>query len=117
MDSYIQTILIFFKVCAAVCCGCNTIDIYKEEVNEYWHPIKQEIKLNYNKNKLKEMCLNILDNKETKNYEIVFEYNQIKIDIQQIIKDIDNLNIENIIKLKESIINYYKNNYNKIFIS
>ncbi|MFW8664776.1 hypothetical protein ACOES3_02880, partial [Candidatus Phytoplasma citri] len=101
MNSYIKTVLLFVKVCAAVCCGCNTIDMYKEEVNEYWHPIKQEQKLNYHKNKLKEICLNILDNKDNGNYEIVFEYNKIKIDIQQIIKDIDDLNIENIIQFKK----------------
>ncbi|WP_323847575.1 MAG: hypothetical protein Q2306_01655 [Phytoplasma sp.] len=86
MNSCIGSILTFFKVFAAVCCGCNTIDIYKEEVNRYWYPVEQEIKLNYHKNKLKNICLNILDNKDNKNYEIVFEYNQIKIDIQQIIK-------------------------------
>ncbi|WEK82436.1 MAG: putative secreted protein [Candidatus Phytoplasma pruni] len=107
MNSYVETVLLFFKVCAAVCCGCNTIDIYKEEVDRYWHPLKQEIELNYHKNQLKNICSNILDNKDTKNYEIVFEYNQIKIDIQQIIKDIDHLNIENIMQLKKNIMDYY----------
>ncbi|WAN63450.1 hypothetical protein RS022_05950 [Candidatus Phytoplasma rubi] len=110
MNSFIQTVLLFFKVCTAVCCGCNTIDIHKEEVDRYWYPVKQEIELNYHKKKLKNICSNILDNKDNKNYEIVFEYNQIKIDIQQIIKDIDHLNIENIIQLKKNIIDYYKNN-------
>ncbi|PQP79517.1 hypothetical protein C6B37_01690 [Candidatus Phytoplasma phoenicium] len=116
MNSFIETVLIFFKVCAAVCCGCNTIDIHKAEVNEYWYPIKQAKQLNYDdKNKLKEICLNILDNKDNKNYEIVFEYNKIKINIQQIIKDIDDLNIENIIQLKKNIIDYYKNKDHKIY--
>ncbi|WP_017193477.1 hypothetical protein [Vaccinium witches'-broom phytoplasma] len=107
MNSYIETVLLFFKVCAAVCCGCNTIDMHKEEVDRYWYPIKQEIELNYHKNDLKKICSNILDNKDNKNYEIVFEYNQIKIDIQQIIKDIDNLNIEDIKHLKRNITDHY----------
>ncbi|UQV27433.1 hypothetical protein H7686_0001270 [Candidatus Phytoplasma asiaticum] len=115
MNSYIKTVLLFFKVCAAVCCGCNTIDLHKEEVNEYWHPIQYEQKLNYHKNKLKNICLNILNNKDNEHYEIVFEYNKIKIDIQKIIKDIDDLNIENIIQLQKDIIDYYRNNHNIYF--
>lgn len=115
MNSYIETVLLFFKVCAAVCCGCDTIDMHKEEVDRYWGPIKQEIEFNYHKNKLTNICSNILNNKDNKNYEIVFEYNQIKIDIQQIITNIDNLNIENIMQLKTNIIDYYYLNKNIIF--
>ncbi|MDV3166393.1 MAG: hypothetical protein Q8807_01795 ['Waltheria sp.' little leaf phytoplasma] len=111
MNSYIKTVLLFFKVCATICCGCNKIDLYQEEVNESWNHIKQEKKLNYHKNKLKNICSNILDNKNNKHYEIVFEYNKTKIDIQQIVKDIDNLNIKNIIQLEKDIIDYYKNNH------
>ncbi|AYJ01187.1 hypothetical protein CWO85_01420 [Candidatus Phytoplasma ziziphi] len=116
MNSCIETILIFFKVCLAVCCGCNTIDIYKEETNKYWNPIKQDIKLNYHRNQLKEICSNILDNKENKNYEIIFEYNQRKIDIKEIIKDIDNLDLDKIKHLTKDIFEYYKSHHNKLLI-
>ncbi|MEC4559051.1 MAG: hypothetical protein U9532_02710 ['Conium maculatum' witches'-broom phytoplasma] len=115
MNSCIDVILTFLKVFAAVCCGCNTIDIYKEEMKEYYRPINEEQKLIYHKNKLKNICLNILDNKDNKNYEIVFEYNKIKIDLNQIIENIDNLNIENIIQLKKKIVDYYETQHNKIF--
>lgn len=109
MNSFIETILLFFKISAAVCCGCNTIDLYKEETNRNWEPIKQEIYLDYHKNKLKQMCVNILENAENKNYEIVFEYNnQMKINIKEIIENIDNLNIKHIKQLKKTISDYYK---------
>lgn len=111
MNSCIESVLLFFKVCLAVCCGCNTIDIYKEEVNEYWHPIQEHKKLICHKEKLTKICSTILD----KNYEKKFLYDQKNIDIEQIKEDINNLNVETIMQLKTIICNYYNRNYNELF--
>ncbi|XXP77405.1 MAG: hypothetical protein AB3N34_00455 [Lettuce witches'-broom phytoplasma] len=112
MNPCVDTILIFLKVCAAVCCGCNTIDIYKEEVDDYYRPMKQQKELNYHKDELNKMCLKILSDE---NCEKIFEYNHKIIEIKEIINNINCFNLEEIKQLRTTIYNYYKDKYNKFF--
>ncbi|MBS2126626.1 hypothetical protein J8J04_02950 ['Fragaria x ananassa' phyllody phytoplasma] len=112
MNLFIDTILTFCKVCLAVCCGCNTIDIYKEEIDDYYRPVKQQQKLTYHKNQLNKMCSLILSDE---NCEKKFEYKHEIKDIKEIIDNINSFNLEEIIQFKTTICNYYEVKYNKFF--